>query len=166
MNTHKAAELNTLKLADITDLYNQYATVTGAKKVKKFRDKPTAVKRTLDIQEIAAPYMDVEPEQAEAEPESEVTKPAKKAKKTEGKGNSKTDMTAKVEIAKARDNKEASIADAIFTAVSELNNPTVQELVDHVVANYTKPRSNVPVTQGFVVSTIRFFVKEGTLNFS
>lgn len=158
MNTYNSADLTNMKLADITDLYNQYATITGDKPVKKFRDKPTAVERTLKIQDIAAPYMDVEPEP---------TKPAKKAaKKSTGKGNTKTDMTAKVEIAKGRENKEGSIADAIFTAVIELGYPTVQELTDHVANTYTKPRSNVPVTAGFVVSTIRFFVNEGTLKFS
>ncbi len=175
MNTYNEAELNTLKLADITDLYNQLATVTGDKPVKKFRDKPTAVKRTVAIQEIAAPYMDVEPEsngksddqvalEKGFEKLAETKKPAKKA---EGKGNSKTDMNAKVEIAKARENKEGSIADAVFTAVIELGNPTVQELTDHIVETYTKPRSNVPVTHGFVVSTIRYFLtNEGTLKFS
>lgn len=67
MNTYNAADLQALKIADITDLYNQFATITGDKQIKKFSDKTTAVKRTLAIQEVAAPYMNVEPE-AEVEP--------------------------------------------------------------------------------------------------
>lgn len=156
MNTYSQAELNTLKLADITDLYNQYATVTGAKQVKKFRDKPTAVKRTLDIQEqLPQP----EPE-VTAEPEA-TTKPAKKA----SKGNSKTDMTAQVVIVKQRNNGKGSIGEMMFAYISA-NHVTVQELVDYMVANYSKPRSSVPVTAGFVINTIRYFVREGSLKFA
>jgi len=166
MNTYNQAELSTLKLADIADLYNQYVSITGDKPVTKFRDKPTAVKRTLEIQAIAAPFMDVEPVAA---PEPVVTKPTKtpkKAKAGNSKGNSKTDMTSLLEIAKERNNKEESIAEAVFAAVNHFSNPTVQQVVDQVVATYEKPRSNVPITQGFVVSTIRYFVKEGSLKFS
>jgi len=274
MNTYNQAELSTLKLADIADLYNQYASITGAKPVSKFRDKPTAVKRTLEIQAIAAPFMDVEPVAAPEPvvsltdkehvalmaviangldgmggeepihllddnfswfdngdlikltgmskhqcsglmsslelkglignseeginqegpdqwfvsdegirvaqaikdqpipvitPEPEVTKPTKapkKAKAGNSKGNSKTDMTSLLEIAKERNNKEGSIAEAVFAAVNHFSNPTVQQVVDQVVATYKKPRSNVTITQGFVVSTIRYFVKEGSLKFS
>jgi len=72
MNTYNASDLNGMKLSDIADLYNQFASITGDKPVTKFRDKPTAVKRTVAIQEIAAPYMDVEPE-GEEEPAVELT---------------------------------------------------------------------------------------------
>jgi hypothetical protein len=75
MSTYNQADLLNLKLAEIADLYNQYVSVTGDKPVTKFRDKPTAVKRTLEIQVIAAPYMDVEP----------VANPAKKSAKKETK---------------------------------------------------------------------------------
>jgi len=178
MKLYNQAELSTLKLSDIADLYNRYASITGDKPVTKFRDKPTAVKRTLEIQAIAAPFMDVEPVAAPepvvtpepvAAPEPVVTKPTKtpkKAKAGNSKGNSKTDMTSLLEIAKERNNKEESIAEAVFAAVNHFSNPTVQQVVDQVVATYEKPRSNVPITQGFVVSTIRYFVKEGSLKFS
>ena len=182
MNTYNQADLFSLKLAEIADLYNYCARVTGNKTVTKFRDKATAVKRTLEIQAIAAPFMDVEPVAApepeaapeaapepEAAPKPEVTKPTKapkKAKAGSSKGNSKTDMTSLLEIAKERNNKEESIAEAVFAAVNHFSNPTVQQVVDQVLATYKKPRSNVTITQGFVVSTIRYFVKEGSLKFS
>ena len=75
-------------------------------------------------------------------------------------------MTSLLEIAKPRANKEESIAEAVFAAVNHFSNPTVQQVVDQVLATYKKPRSNVTITQGFVVSTIRYFVKEGSLKFS
>lgn len=276
MNTYNTAELNLLKISDITHLYNDFASICKEKPVKKFRDKPTAVKRTLEIQDAALKAewenkMVAEHIKAKAEDvtRSSRTKRASDKKltpkehavfnaivingldamggiepidliednmswfdnadlikstglskhqcagliasleekglvvnseegingkgavqwsltdegiryaenikdepvpeivvKPAGKGNAKTDMTAKVEIVKVRNNKEGSIGDCIFNAVNALDNPTVQDLADHIVATYSKPRSNVPVDPGFVVSTIRFFVKEGTLKFS
>jgi len=71
MKLYNQAELSTLKLSDIADLYNRYASITGDKPVTKFRDKPTAVKRTLEIQAIAA--------------EEPVANPAKKSAKKETK---------------------------------------------------------------------------------
>ena len=61
MNTYNQADLFSLKLAEIADLYNYCARVTGNKTVTKFRDKATAVKRTLEIQAIAAPFMKLNP---------------------------------------------------------------------------------------------------------
>ena len=74
MKLYNQAELSTLKLSDIADLYNRYASITGDKPVIKFRDKPTAVKRTLEIQAIAAPTA-----------EEPVANPAKKSAKKETK---------------------------------------------------------------------------------
>jgi len=74
MKLYNQAELSTLKLSDIADLYNRYASITGDKPVTKFRDKPTAVKRTLEIQAIAAPTA-----------EEPVANPAKKSAKKETK---------------------------------------------------------------------------------
>jgi len=163
------ADLNSVRFAELSNVYNGYAHELGIKEIKKFRDKPTGIKR---VTEIMAQYQEAvaKVEQTETPAPVKPVKAAKPAKKStgkgKGKGNTKTDMTTKVEIAKGRENKEASIADAVFTAVIEFGNPTVQELVDHIVETYTKPRSDVPVTRGFVVSAIRFFVKEGTLKFS
>jgi hypothetical protein len=35
-----------------------------------------------------------------------------------------------------------------------------------MVANYTKPRSDVPITKGFVVDTIRYFIRNGNIKLS
>ena len=174
MKIYNQAELSTLKLAGIANLYNQYASITGDKPVTKFRDKATAVKRTLGIQEIAAPFMDVEPVVApepEAAPEPEVTKPTKapkKAKQGSSKGNSKTDMTSLVTLVKDRDsNKEGSIGYVLFECVKQAGEKgvTVGQLVEYGIANHRKPRSSEKNTVGYVVTAIRFFVKEGNLSF-
>jgi len=252
MNTYNATELNSLKLAEIVDLYNAYATITGDKQVKKFRDKPTAVKRTLEIQTrlpeekpvveltdkehvalmaIAQNGLDGMGGEEPADLHSDnfswfdngdliqltgmskhqcsglmaaleekglivnseegvngegpdqwymsdegidlaqnlkdqpLPEIKKEAKKGNSKGNSKTDMNAKIVIAKQRNNQEGSIGEMMFNHVAE-NDLTVQELVDFMVANYTKPRSNVPVTAAFVINSIRYFVREGSLKFA
>lgn len=259
MKTFNEAQLSALKLAEITVEYNKLAEVSGDKQVKKFRDKPTAIARTLQLQALVAPYMEAKeveekpvvtltekehvalmaiaqngmdqmggeepadlhgdncswfdngdliqitgmskhqcsglmaaleekglivnseegvngegPDQwymsdegidlaqsLKDEPLPEIKKEAKKA----SKGNSKTDMNAKIVIAKQRNNQEGSIGEMIFNHIAENADLTVQELVDFMVANYTKPRSNVPVTAAFVINSIRYFVREGSLKF-
>ena len=196
MNTYNEADLSTFKTANILGIYNAHASTIGATVISKFRDKKTAIARTLLIQEkaveieneklaaeleaaaeepvveepvveepVAAPEPVVEAKNPAKKP---VNKPAKLPAKKSTKGNSKTDMTANVEIAQARDTREGSIGYMTFahiTANQELG-LTVQELVDFMVTNYTKPRSDVPITKGFVVDTIRYFIRNGNIKLS
>ena len=196
MNTYNEADLSTFKTANILGIYNAHASTIGATVISKFRDKKTAIARTLLIQEkaveieneklaaeleaaaeepvveepvveepVAAPEPVVEAKNPAKKP---VNKPAKLPAKKSTKGNSKTDMTANVEIAQARDTREGSIGYMMFahiTANQELG-LTVQELVDFMVTNYTKPRSDVPITKGFVVDTIRYFIRNGNIKLS
>lgn len=252
MTNYTETQLSALKLAEVTAIYNQMAEKVDAKPVKKFRDKPTAVKRTLEIQtklpeekpEITLTdkehvalmaianngldgmggeepadlhgdnfswfdngdliqltglskhqcsglmaaleekglivnseegvngegpdqwYMSDEgidlAQSLKDQPLPEIKKEAKKS----SKGNSKTDMNAKIVIAKQRNNQEGSIGEMMFNHIAEAGDLTVQELVDYMVANYTKPRSNVPVTPAFVINSIRYFVREGSLKFA
>jgi len=184
MKLYNQAELATLKTAEIVGIYNAYAETTGATVINKFRDKATAVARTLVMQELnntLAPSKTAEPEDKVQAVEAEepvveakkpakkpVNKPAKLPAKKSTKGNSKTDMTAKVEIAQARDTREGSIGYMMFahiTANQDLG-LTVQELVDFMVTNYTKPRSDVAITKGFVVDTVRYFIRNGNIKLS
>jgi len=113
MNTYNQAELSNLKIADITALYNDFATVTGAKQIKKFSDKTTAIKRTLQIQEIAAPYFDVEPEpEATEAPEPEATE-APEPETTEAPEPETTEAVKPPKKAKAA--KEAKPEGKTFT---------------------------------------------------
>lgn len=68
--TYSSAELSALTIGDLVRIYNAYALGLGATLVKKFRDKPTAIKRVLQIQD--APTA-----------EEPVAKPAKKSAKKE-----------------------------------------------------------------------------------
>jgi len=181
MKIYNQAELATLKTAEIVDLHNLYAGWLDVKVVNKFRDKVTAIIRTLGLQDQVVDInnqklaADLEAASAEEsvveEPvveEPVVEEPVKKAAAKSTKGNSKTDMTAEVEIAQARETREGSIGYLMFahiTANQDLG-LTVQELVDFMVANYTKPRSDVPITKGFVVDTVRYFIRNGNIKLS
>ena len=176
MNIYNQAELATLKTAEIVDLHNLYAGWLDVKVVNKFRDKVTAIIRTLGLQDqvvdINNQKLTADLEAASAEEsvveEPVVEEPVKKAAAKSTKGNSKTDMTAEVEIAQARETREGSIGYLMFahiTANQDLG-LTVQELVDFMVANYTKPRSDVPITKGFVVDTVRYFIRNGNIKLS
>jgi len=70
--TYSSAELSALTIGDLVRIYNAYALGLGATLVKKFRDKPTAIKRVLQIQD--APTA-----------EEPVANPAKKSAKKETK---------------------------------------------------------------------------------
>jgi len=181
MKIYNQAELATLKTAEIVDLHNLYAGWLDVKVVNKFRDKVTAIIRTLGLQDQVVDInnqklaADLEAASAEEsvveEPvveEPVVEEPVKKAAAKSTKGNSKTDMTAEVEIAQARETREGSIGHLMFahiTANQDLG-LTVQELVDFMVANYTKPRSDVAITKGFVVDTVRYFIRNGNIKLS
>lgn len=58
------ATLQDTKFADLATIYNEFATELDIKPIKKFRDKPTGIKRVLDIQ---AKYSEALPKQAEPE---------------------------------------------------------------------------------------------------
>ena len=176
MKIYNQAELATLKTAEIVDLHNLYAGWLDVKVVNKFRDKVTAIIRTLGLQDqvvdinnqkLAADLEAASAEESVVE-EPVVEEPVKKAAAKSTKGNSKTDMTAEVEIAQARETREGSIGHLMFahiTANQDLG-LTVQELVDFMVANYTKPRSDVAITKGFVVDTVRYFIRNGNIKLS
>ena len=177
MNTYNQAELSNLKIADITALYNDFATVTGAKQIKKFSDKTTAIKRTLQIQEIAAPYVDVEPEpEATEAPEPETTeavKPPKKAKAAkEAKPEGKTftmlvgadTLTYNVEettVTVEKEAKEGTLAASIIQAVKDSIDGSFTEVADNLIASYSRPKSAKTVDQAFAIRKIKKAAQKG-----
>lgn len=58
------ATLQDTKFADLATIYNEFAVELNIKPLKKFRDKPTGIKRILDIQ---VKYSEALPEQVEPE---------------------------------------------------------------------------------------------------
>ena len=169
MNTYNQAELSNLKIADITALYNDFATVTGAKQIKKFSDKTTAIKRILQIQEIAAPYIDVEPE-----PEAtEAVKPPKKAKAAkEAKPEGKTftmlvgadTLTYNVEettVTVEKEAKEGTLAASIIQAVKDSIDGSFTEVADNLIASYSRPKSAKTVDQAFAIRKIKKAAQKG-----
>lgn len=275
MNTYNQAELNTLKLADITDLYNGYAITCKAKQVKKFRDKPTAVVRTLEMQDAALKVewdKKIEADQIKAKAEdvarSSRTKRATDKKltakehvafnaivsngldamggsepadllednmswfdnadlikatgfskhqcagliasleqkgfvvnseegingegpdqwsltdaginyaqqikdepvpevdvKPAGNTGTRFDLEQKVTIVKGEP-KEGTIEHTIFQAINEGLYTTAGEIVDYVIANHTRPRSDQKVDAQYAIHNIKWFTKKGHLQLS
>ena len=179
MNTYNQAELSNLKIADITALYNDFATVTGSNQIKKFSDKTTAIKRTLQIQEIAAPYVDVEPvEEATEAPveeatEAPVVKPAKKAKKAkaaepEGKsitmlinGETLTYNVEETTVTVEKEAKEGTLAASIVQAVKDSIDGSFAEVATNLIASYNRPKSAKTVDQAFAIRKIKKAAQKG-----
>lgn len=167
MKFYTQYDLNTLKLSEVTDFYNTVASQLGLKAVKKFRDKPTAIKRTLDAQEL------LREEQAEAPVAKPVkapkatkkTTPAKAAKAAPVATGSRFDLTQTVEIVKG-DPKDGSIEATIFTAVRDDLCSTVAELVDYIVSNHKRPRSGLGVDTNYAIHNIKWFARKGHIKLS
>ena len=171
MNTYNQAELSNLKIADITALYNDFATVTGSNQIKKFSDKTTAIKRTLQIQEIAAPYVDVEP--VEEATEAPVVKPAKKAKKAkaaepEGKsitmlinGETLTYNVEETTVTVEKEAKEGTLAASIVQAVKDSIDGSFAEVATNLIASYNRPKSAKTVDQAFAIRKIKKAAQKG-----
>jgi len=156
-----------------------------AKQIKKFSDKTTAIKRILQIQEIAAPYIDVEPEpeateapepEATEAPEPETTeavKPPKKAKAAkEAKPEGKTftmlvgadTLTYNVEettVTVEKEAKEGTLAASIIQAVKDSIDGSFTEVADNLIASYSRPKSAKTVDQAFAIRKIKKAAQKG-----
>lgn len=168
MNFYNSAELNSMKLADITDYYNSVAGQMGVKQVKKFRDKPTAVARTVAAQEV------LQAERAKANAKAEPVKAAKPAKAKKAAKATKTepattgsrfDLTQTITIVKGEP-KEGSIEHSLFAAINEGLCTTVGEVVEYITTNHKRPRSDQNVDAHYAIHNIKWFVRKGHLKLS
>ena len=157
------AELESQKLADITSHYNEVAKLIGLKAVKKFRDKLTAVSRTLDAQET---YRD-DLETAAKAAAKESTKTSKAPKQPSEKGSVRQNKfgiseDSVIEVVKGEP-KEGSIEHSLFIAINHEMCVTVKEIVAYIVANHKRPRSGETVDEQYALHNIKWFVKKGHL---
>lgn len=143
LNTYTESQLSKMKLAEITDYYNVVSKEIGLKSVKKFSDKATAVLRTLQNQELYVEELN-------------------KAANLESDKINGMSRTAKL-ITSDYEPKEGSIIDEIYTAINDDMCDSVEEVVNHLVNNYKKPRSNKPVTKAFIGSAIKWCVNNDKL---
>lgn len=169
---HTEEELASESMAWITDHHNKVVNALGLKSVKKFRDKATAISRTLSAQE------DYNEELIEA-----VKSAAKESKKT-SKQNSETfiktnklGLTASSIIGykgipfKGKVNSRMNtIEDTIilclvksYAADLEEFTLTLEELVHEVMHTHKRPRSSGAVDKQYVIHNIKWFLKKGRL---
>lgn len=147
-------ELESKKLAEITDHYNQVAKAIGLKAIKKFRDKSTAVSRTLDVQEI------------HREDVIESVKQLAKEKFLIAR-HKKLGMTHD-SIIKADSQitpKSGTIEASIFEAIQSGNNQ-VEDIVNYIISNHKRPRSDQKVDEAYALHNIKWFIKKGHLEVS
>jgi len=169
------AELESKKLTEITDHYNQVAKLIGLKSVKKFRDKPTAISCTLDAQETyqgdlieAAKAVVKEKKQApKSEPESEYPTLEKEFGKNLDnlpikKNKLNIDYTTIIEAKSGITPKEGSIEATLFDALA-LGSENIENIIRYVLSNHKRPRSDQKVDEQYALHNIKWFVKKGHL---
>lgn len=158
-------ELESKKLTDVTSHYNEVAKLIGLKAVKKFRDKPTSVSRTLDAQET---YRDDLEAAAKAAAKAKSEKPKKeKSEAPKGVRQNKFGLSDDSVITVVKgEPKEGSIEDSLFIAINHEMCSTVKQIVDYIVANHVRPRSGEAVDAAYALHNIKWFIKKGHLKVS
>jgi len=147
IETYNNTVLEGLKLTEITQAHNKLAAEINVKPVKKFRDKPTAIAR----------YVEVRKEYKSALRASE--KPATENKDDKIHGLVKT---SKVQTVKDS-GKEGTIENTIHAGILEGNN-TVDSLVGYIVKNHKRPRSGTGVDAQYAAHNIKWFVNKGHIS--
>lgn len=146
------SELEAKKLSEITDQYNSLSKLIGLKAVKKFRDKPTAISRTLDAQETYREDL------------IEATKAAaKESKKTTKISKSSLDMDSVIELSIECSKIKPNTIEATISKSLSVSNKSVKELVKYIVSNHKRPRSLDSVDEQYAIHNIRWFLKKGHL---
>ena len=163
-------ELELMTMADVTEHYNRVAKRIGLKAVKKFRDKPTAIARTLSAQETYAE--DLKKFEAEQK-KNAVTLKRPEPSEAEGelRGNKYgLTMDSIIDFKPEVYPKEGTIESALFSAITENYDPDLQEnhasvalIVEYVIATHKRPRSEEPVDEAYVLHNIKWFIKKGHL---
>ena len=156
------------KLATITDNYNELAISIGKKPVKKFRDKPTAIRRHGEISELYLNAMDAQ--------QAKAGKPAAKIKdvpttklvpvaptKAKPSKSSKYDLSGTLKVTSNYVPKLHSINEFIMERI-EMNlggNRTGEGMVVEIVEYFRKPSDSSTVDVGFARTSIIWLIKEG-----
>lgn len=168
------ATLQETKFVDLATIYNEFATELGIKPIKKFRDKPTGIKRIIDIQ---AEYSEIRPKQAK--PKATVSKSAAKSEKSTRSGGERKPTnsfsmnvcgsrivydisTTLVTVVKTTD-KPDSMVGMLIRAIEDSLEPTVEEVAKYVVNNYERPKSVKEVDRSFAIRKIKRAVQKGYL---
>lgn len=175
MNTIRAIgqnELSLMKLSEITDHYNRVAKAIGLKAVKKFRDKDTAIARTLDAQETYAEdqktlvaYLDEKYLDDEAK---ELVKVVKEESDSTRQNKFGLTLDSVVGFNDKCEPKEGTIEHSIRSAMFEFYDAdenkftgTVADIIDYISMKHHRPRSEQGSNEQYVIHNIKWFIKKG-----
>jgi hypothetical protein len=160
-------ELQGQSMAWITDQYNIVGKLIGLKAVKKFRDKATAISRTLDAQETYREDL--------AEAAKQAAKTSKKTSKNDSQSSLRSNKLGLSEdsiigFKTGIEPKAGTIEDSLVSCIREGYDAdmeeftlTVKEIVDIVSKSHKRPRSLEPVDQQYVIHNIKWFIRKGHL---
>jgi len=146
------------KLAEITANYNEMAEALGKDPIKKFRDKPTAIKRHGQILDLYLVHV--------ADQEFEETTKEKASKPTKAKPTSKPkyDLSGLLLLGETSYSpKEGSINSFIMYRLGyDLPVPlTGDKMIDIIVDLFRRPRDGSKVNTTFARLSIIWLIKEG-----
>ena len=179
-------QLSEVKFSEQASIYNTFAAELDVKQIKKFRDKVTGVARILKIQ---AEYVEARDELVgdlddlndEGETSTKVEEPefnkrieeAAEMANYEPKRQTRFDMEAGLTVTSACDPKQGTIEYSLKQAIVEHSGyndsadgeaiPSVGDIVKYVIESHKRPRSGLGVDEQYVVHSIKWFVKKGTL---
>lgn len=171
------ATLQDTKFADLATIYNEFATELDIKPIKKFRDKPTGIKRVLDIQ---AKYSEALSERAKSKtPTSKSAAKSEKSTRSDSEYSSTNSFsmnvggsrivydipTTLVTVVKTTD-KEGSIRDAYQKAISNSLSGTMDEVIEEFKKIMpSTPKSGELVDKAFVIRRLKRLVNKGFFKF-
>lgn len=147
MNTltkYTTTQLQELTIKEITAINNCFSVAIDAKQTSRFANKPKAIEKCLSNQ---SDYFNSLP----------VEKPTTKVTKTGSRfDTSKTIIT--IEDLGA----EGTIQNSIHAAISATDG-NIENVIQSVLNNHKRPRSDQPVDREYVIHNIKWFIKKGSL---
>lgn len=150
MNLFSKSQLEVKKLSEITDHYNSISKLIGLKAVKKFRDKATAVNRTLEVQETYSEDL--------AEQKAKTVKLTKPSPSKKVKTSSFHLIIPKFEETPKQNTIEHTIYEALVSGPT-----SIDKLVDYIVDRHERPRSGQKVDEAYALHNIKWFAKKGSI---
>ncbi len=160
LTTYSKPQLEEMKLADITDINNGFATELGLKTTKRFASKDKAVSRTMQNQEL---YEEEFKAKHQAKATKAVAKVNKAVKAEQGDKIHGLNRNATLTVVKGQP-KEGSIEHSLVIAIeAPMLGNTVEEVVDYIVKHHKRPRSGTGVDTQYAAHNIKWFVNKGHL---
>ncbi len=160
LSTYSKPQLEKMKLTDLTDINNGFATELGLKATKRFASKAKAVSRTMQNQYL---YEEEFEAKHQAKAAKAVAKVNKAVKAEQGDKIHGLNRNAILTVVKGQP-KEGSIEHSLVTAINlGHSDNTVEEIVNYIVNTHKRPRSGTGVDTQYAAHNIKWFVNKGHL---